>query len=72
VAQTRRFSDPNARFKFVPAKGYRPEPEELRFDMYKGEFTHEGWLPRPRKATKHRSPVACEAMHHAGSEPGKR
>jgi hypothetical protein len=38
----RRFIDPKARFKFVPAKGYEPEPGELRFDMYEGEFTHEG------------------------------
>ena len=38
----RRFIDPAARFKFVPAKGYRPEPGELRFDMYQGEFTHAG------------------------------
>lgn len=38
----RRIIDPEARFKFVPAKGYAPEPEELRFDMYEGEFTHEG------------------------------
>ena len=38
----RRFIDPAARFKFVPAKGYRLEPGELRFDMYQGEFTHEG------------------------------
>jgi hypothetical protein len=38
----RRFIDPAARFKFVPAKGYRPDPGELRFDMYQGEYTHEG------------------------------
>jgi hypothetical protein len=38
----RRFIDPDATFKFVPAKGYVPEPGELRFDMYEGEFTHEG------------------------------
>ena len=38
----RRFIDPDARFKFVPAKGYVPEPGELRFDMYEGEYTHEG------------------------------
>jgi hypothetical protein len=38
----RRFIDPNARFKFVPAKGYHPEPGEIRFDMYEAEFTHEG------------------------------
>jgi hypothetical protein len=38
----RRFIDPEARFKFVPAKGYVPEPGELRFDMYEGEYTHAG------------------------------
>jgi hypothetical protein len=38
----RRFVDPNPRFKFVAAKGYRPEPDELRFDMFDAEFTHEG------------------------------
>lgn len=37
-----RFIDPAARFKFVPATGYRPQPGELRFDMFEGEFTHEG------------------------------
>jgi hypothetical protein len=37
-----RFIDPNARFKFVPAKGYQPQPGEIRFDMYEAEFTHEG------------------------------
>lgn len=40
----RRFIDPEARFKFVPAKGYRPEKGELRFDMFEAEFTHEGEL----------------------------
>jgi hypothetical protein len=38
----RRFIDPQARLKFVPAKGYVPEPGELRFDMFEAEFTHEG------------------------------
>lgn len=38
----RRFIDPQARFKFVPAKGYIPEAGELRFDMFDAEFTHEG------------------------------
>jgi hypothetical protein len=38
----RRFIDPGARFKFVPAKGYKPLPGELRFDMFDAEFTHEG------------------------------
>lgn len=38
----RRFLDPDATFKFVPGKGYRPEPDELRFDMFEAEYTHEG------------------------------
>jgi hypothetical protein len=38
----RRFIDRDAAIKFVPAKGYRPEPGELRFDMFEAEFTHEG------------------------------
>ena len=38
----RRFIDPDAKFKFVPARGYRPEKGEIRFDMFEAEFTHEG------------------------------
>ncbi|WP_296386108.1 chromate resistance protein ChrB domain-containing protein [Reyranella sp.] len=38
----RRFIDPGARFKFVPGTGYGPQPGELRFDMFEGEFTHIG------------------------------
>jgi len=38
----RRFIDKQARFKFVPPKGYLPESNELRFDMFDAEFTHEG------------------------------
>jgi hypothetical protein len=38
----RRFIDKAARFKFVPSSGYHPEPGELRFDMFEGEFTHRG------------------------------
>jgi hypothetical protein len=38
----RRFIDPAARFKFVPAKGYVPTSGELRFDMFEAEFTHVG------------------------------
>jgi hypothetical protein len=38
----RRFIDPEARFKFVPAKGYTPAPGELRFDMFEAEYTHQG------------------------------
>ena len=38
----RRFVDKAAKFKFVPPRGYVPEPGELRFDMFAAEFTHEG------------------------------
>ena len=38
----RRFIDPDANFKFVSGKGYRPQERELRFDMFEAEFTHEG------------------------------
>src|SRR6266403_2265814 len=31
-----------ARFKFVSGKGYRAKQDELRFDMFEAEFTHEG------------------------------
>jgi hypothetical protein len=40
----RRFIDGNARFKFVSTKDYLHERGELRFDMFDGEFTHEGDL----------------------------
>jgi hypothetical protein len=38
----RRFIDPEATFKFVPGKSYRPRAGELRFDMFQAEYTHEG------------------------------
>ena len=38
----RRFINPDARIKFVPAKGYTPLEDEVRFDMFEAEFTHEG------------------------------
>lgn len=38
----KRFIDPDAAFKFVPGKSYRPKTGELRFDMYQAEYTHEG------------------------------
>jgi len=38
----RRFIDPEAQFKFVPSRGYHPQPGELRFDMFDAEYTHEG------------------------------
>lgn len=38
----RRFIDAAARFKFVPGTGYVPQADELRFDMFEGEYTHRG------------------------------
>jgi hypothetical protein len=38
----RRFIDERAHFRFVPSRGYAPRPGELRFDMLRGEYTHEG------------------------------
>ena len=38
----RRFIDAEAKFRFVPGKGYAPNAGELRFDMFEGEITHEG------------------------------
>jgi hypothetical protein len=38
----RRVIDADARFKFVAAKDYDAGPGELRFDMFKAEYTHEG------------------------------
>ena len=38
----RRFIDPKAKFKFVLSKGYQPKKDELRFDMFDAEFTHQG------------------------------
>lgn len=38
----RRRIDAGARFKFVSGNDYSPESEELRFDMFEAEFTHEG------------------------------
>jgi hypothetical protein len=40
----RRFIDPKAKFKFVSSREYRHQPGELRFDMFDGEFTHQGEL----------------------------
>jgi hypothetical protein len=38
----RRFIDPDARFKFVPPRGYARKAGELRFDMFQAEYTHAG------------------------------
>ncbi len=38
----RRFVDRSAVFKFVDADTHTPEPDQIRFDMFDGEYTHEG------------------------------
>jgi hypothetical protein len=38
----RRFVDQAAAFKFVPDPHYSPKVNEIRFDMFDGEYTHEG------------------------------
>ena len=38
----RRFIDPAAEIKFVEPAGYAPAAGELRFDMFEGEYSHEG------------------------------
>jgi hypothetical protein len=38
----KRFVDTTAKFKFVAGRAYKPASGELRFDMYRAEFTHEG------------------------------
>ncbi len=40
----RRFVDPQAKFRFVSSRAHRHQPGELRFDMFEGEFTHQGEL----------------------------
>jgi hypothetical protein len=40
----RRFIDPEARLRFVDQDRYTHERGEVRFDMFEGEFTHEGDL----------------------------
>jgi hypothetical protein len=38
----KRFIDPEARFRYVQGKSHAPAPGDLRFDMFEGEYTHEG------------------------------
>jgi hypothetical protein len=40
----RRFIDSEARFKFVRGHAYKPGADEVRFDMFEAEFTHDGDL----------------------------
>ncbi len=73
----RRFVDPAAKFKFVPAKGYVPAAGELRFDMFDAEFTHVGdkctfevLLERMRLDDRALGHIA-EAVHDIDVKDGK-
>jgi len=66
----RRFIDPAATFKFVVARRYRPGAGEIRFDMFDGEYTHEGdrctfeVLLTRHKLTRNRSLRAIAEIVH--------
>jgi len=73
----RRFIDPAAQFKFVPGKDYKPQPGELRFDMFEAEFTHEGdlcsfevFLKRMHLRDHALTPIA-EIVHDIDLKDGK-
>jgi hypothetical protein len=58
----RRFIDPAAKLRFVPARAYVHASGELRFDMADGEFTHEGeWCSF--ETLVHRFGLADRALH---------
>lgn len=38
----RRFIDADARFRFVAGREHKPKKNEIRFDMFEAEFTHDG------------------------------
>lgn len=38
----RRFVDADARFRFVAGREHKPKKNEIRFDMFEAEFTHDG------------------------------
>jgi hypothetical protein len=73
----RRFIDDAARFKFVPPDGYRPAPDELRFDMFEAEFTHAGdrctfeVLLAAIGATDHALIAIAEIVHDIDLKDGK-
>ncbi len=60
----RRFIDPAARFLFVNENDYVPVTGQIRFDMFEGEFTHEGDLCTFEVLLVHssRSDAALEAI----------
>jgi len=61
----RRFIDPEARFRFLEPKSTVARKGELRFDMFEGEFTHEGdWCSF--ETLVHRLGLEDPALHALG------
>ena len=62
----RRFIDPTPRFLFVDEDRHAPEPGQVRFDMFEGEFTHEGDLCTFEVLLAHqaRNDTALEMIAH--------
>lgn len=74
----RRFIDPDAVFKFVDAKTYKPRRRDLRFDMANAEFTHEGndctfetLVRRAGLTSDHALRALAEVIHDLDVEEGK-
>lgn len=61
----RRFIDRDARFTFVDPAAYTPDPGDLRFDMFAGEFTHEGERCT-FETLLHRFRIGDRALHAIG------
>ena len=73
----RKFVDSGAAFKFVPENPFTPKPGEVRFDMFDGEFTHEGdrctfevMVQRLQLRDRALAPIA-EIVHDADLKDGK-
>jgi len=73
----RRWIDPDATFKFVPSNAHTPAAGEVRFDMFEGEFTHQGdactfevlaGLAAPKDVALHR---VAEVVHDIDLKDGK-
>jgi hypothetical protein len=59
----RRFIDPAATFVFVEPDGRPPSPDVVRFDMFEGEFTHDGDLCTFEVLLRASTRAADDALH---------
>jgi hypothetical protein len=73
----RRFIDPGAKFAFVDPQVYAQDERSVRFDMFEGEFTHEGdectfEVLRRRFQLEHTGlTVLAEVVHDIDLKDGK-